>query len=148
MLKKINHIGIAVRSLKEAIPYYAGSLHLTFHGVEEVAGYKVRVAFFQIGESKIELLEPMGEGGFLSEFLSDHGPGIHHLAYDVEDLESVIQRLETEGTRMLDRTPRQGAHGAKVAFLHPESSQGILTELCQVADRALPKESIPRRGLR
>ncbi|TWJ19316.1 methylmalonyl-CoA epimerase [Geobacter argillaceus] len=135
MLKKINHIGVAVHNLNEAIPYYAFNLCMTFKGVEEVAGYQVRAAFFQIGESKIELLEPMGKMGFLSEFLLKNGPGIHHIAYEVGDIEAAIKKLEAEGTRMIDRTPRQGAHGARVAFIHPESSQGILTELCQVGNR-------------
>jgi methylmalonyl-CoA/ethylmalonyl-CoA epimerase len=132
MLKKINHIGIAVNSLEEAIPFYRDILCMTFKGVEEVVEYKVKVAFFQIGESKIELLEPTSEESFLVEFLDKNGQGIHHIAYEVEDIEAVISRLEEDGTRMIDKTPRQGAHGAKVAFVHPESSQGVLTELCQM----------------
>ena len=132
MLTKINHIGIAVQSLSDAMPFYGGMLCLSFKGVEEVAGYRVKVAFFQIGESKIELLEPTDEGSFLSEYLVKNGPGIHHIAYEVEDIEAAIKKLEAKGVRMIDRTPRQGAHGARVAFIHPESSQGILTELCQV----------------
>jgi len=130
MLKKINHIGIAVWNLGESIPFYRSTLGMSFKGVEVVAGYKVKVAFFQIGESKIELLEPMGEESFLAEFLMKNGPGIHHIAYEVEDIEVAIKTLETEGVRMIDRTPRKGAHGAMVAFIHSESSQGILTELC------------------
>ena len=132
MLTKINHIGIAVQSLEESMPFYGGMLCLSFKGVEEVAGYRVKVAFYQIGESKIELLEPVGEGSFLSEFLMENGPGIHHIAYEVEDIEEAIKKLEAEGVIMIDQIPRQGAHGARVAFIHPESSQGILTELCQV----------------
>ena len=131
MLKKINHIGVAVRSLEEAIPFFGGTLCMTFKGVEEVAGYNVRVAFFQIGASKIELLEPMSAESFLSQFLEEKGPGIHHIAYDVEDIEAAITKLEAQGTRMIDKEPRQGAHGARVAFIHPESSHGVLTELCQ-----------------
>lgn len=130
-LKKINHIGIAVHSLEEAMPFYGGLLGLTFKGVEEVASYRVKVAFFQIGDSKIELLEPTDEGSFLSAFLAENGAGVHHIAYEVEDLEGAIQRLEAEGVRMIDKTPRPGAHGARVAFLHPDSSQSVLTELCQ-----------------
>lgn len=131
MLKRINHIGVAVPDLAEAIPYYGGTLCMTFKGIEEVAGYQVKVAFFQIGESKIELLEPMGAGSFVAEFLLEIGPGIHHIAYEVDDIQAAIKRLEAEGMRMIDRTPRKGAHGAQVAFIHPESSQGILTEICQ-----------------
>jgi methylmalonyl-CoA/ethylmalonyl-CoA epimerase len=132
MLKKINHIGVAVHNLEEAMPYYGGLLGMIFKGIEEVAGYQVKVAFFQIGESKIELLEPTGEESILSEFLNKNGPGIHHIAYEVDDIEVAIKKLESEGVRMIDRIPRQGAHGARVAFIHPESSLGILTELCQV----------------
>jgi methylmalonyl-CoA/ethylmalonyl-CoA epimerase len=132
MLKKINHIGIAVIKLEEAIPFYQDTLGMTFKGVEEVAGYKVKVAFFQIGESKIELLEPTSKESFIAEFLEKNGQGIHHIAYEVEDVEVAIKKLEADGTRMIDKTPRHGAHGAKVAFLHPESSQGVLIELCQV----------------
>jgi len=134
MLKKINHIGVAVHNLEEAMPYYGGLLGMIFKGIEEVAGYQVKVAFFQIGESKIDLLEPTGEESILSEFLNKNGPGIHHIAYEVDDIEVAIKQLEAKGTRMIDRTPRQGAHGAMIAFIHPESSQGILTELCQVGN--------------
>ncbi|MBI1921953.1 MAG: methylmalonyl-CoA epimerase [Geobacter sp.] len=132
MLKKINHIGIAVHNLEEAIPFFGGTLCMTFKGVEEVDGFKVRVAFFQIGESKIELLEPTAKESFLAEFLAKNGQGIHHIAYEVEDIEAAIRKLEEDGTRMIDKTPRQGAHGARVAFVHPASSQGVLTELCQM----------------
>ena len=138
MLKKINHIGIAVRALEEAIPLYRDTLCLPFMGVEEVAAYKVRVAFFQIGASKIELLEPTSEESFLAEFLNRNGPGIHHIAYEVENIEAAIGMLEAAGTKMLDRVPRPGAHGARVAFLHPESSHGVLTELCQMGHVARP----------
>ena len=132
MLKKINHIGIAVRTLETAIPFYRDILRMSFMGMEKVAGYKVKVAFFQIGESKIELLQPTSEDSFLSEFLQKNGDGIHHIAYEVEDIELALNLLDAAGTKMIDKAPRQGAHGASVAFIHPESSQGILTELCQM----------------
>jgi methylmalonyl-CoA/ethylmalonyl-CoA epimerase len=135
MLKKIDHIGIAVSNLKKAIPFYQDILSMTFKGVEEVAEYKVKVAFFQIGESKIELLEPTSKESFIAEFLEKNGQGIHHIAYEVEDVEVAIKKLEADGTRMIDKKPRQGAHGARVAFLHPESSQGVLVELCQMGPR-------------
>jgi methylmalonyl-CoA/ethylmalonyl-CoA epimerase len=133
MLEKIDHLGIAVRSLDEAIPFYRDTLGLAFEGVEEVAGYRVKVAFLQIGESKIELLEPTTEEGMIAAFLREHGPGLHHVAYEVEDIEAAILTCEARGARMIDRTPRQGAHGARVAFIHPESAQSVLTELCQHA---------------
>lgn len=132
MLEKINHIGVAVRSLDEAIPFYQDILGMAFKGVEEVAEQKVRVAFFQVGESKIELLEPTGDDSPLAGFLAKNGPGIHHVAYEVADIEAAIEKLVKDGARMIDAVPRNGAHGARIAFIHPKSSNGVLTELCQM----------------
>ena len=131
MLEKISHIGIVVRSLGDSIPLYRDVLGLACEGVEEVAGYQVRVAFFRIGESRIELLEPTSSSGMVAEFLERSGPGIHHVAYEVEDIEAAIERCESRGLRMIDRTPRTGAHGARVAFVHPESCQSVVIELVQ-----------------
>ena len=131
MLNKINHIGIAVNSLDETLPFYRDMLGMTFLGIEEVAEQKVKVAMLAIGESKIELLEPTSPDSPVARFLEKNGPGIHHVAYEVADINSAIERLEREGARMIDRTPRNGAHGASIAFVHPKSSNGVLTELCQ-----------------
>jgi methylmalonyl-CoA/ethylmalonyl-CoA epimerase len=131
MLTKINHIGIAVRSLEESIPFYRDQLAMPFAGIEEVAEQKVRVAMLGIGESKIELLEPTSDESPIAKFLEKNGPSIHHLAYEVDDIEAAIARLKAEGARMIDETPRCGAHGARIAFVHPKSSQGVLTEICQ-----------------
>lgn len=131
-MRKIDHIGIAVRSIKDAMHFFGGTLGMTSMGVEEVDGFKVRVAFYQIGESKIELLEPMSEESFLASFLAEKGQGIHHIAYEVDDIEVAIKKLESDGIRMIDKIPRRGAHGARVAFIHEESSHGVLTELCQM----------------
>jgi methylmalonyl-CoA/ethylmalonyl-CoA epimerase len=131
MLTKINHIGIAVKSLEESIPFYRDQLAMHFAGIEEVAEQKVRVAMLQVGESKIELLEPTSADSPLAKFIEKNGPGIHHLAYEVEDLEAAIVRLMAEGARMIDEKPRAGAHGSRIAFVHPKSSNGVLTELCQ-----------------
>ncbi len=131
MLRKINHIGIAVHSLEEALPFYRDMLGMAFQGTEEVAEQRVRVAMLGIGESKIELLEPTSPESPIARFLEKNGPGIHHLAYEVEDIEAAIARLEKEGARMIDRIPRSGAHGTRIAFVHPKSSGGVLTELCQ-----------------
>lgn len=133
MLKKINHIGIAVHSLEEALPFYRDMLGMAFQGTEEVAEQGVRVAMLGVGESKVELLEPTSPESPIAKFLEKNGPGIHHLAYEVEDIEAAIARLEGEGARMIDRTPRNGAHGTRIAFVHPKSSGGVLTELCQSA---------------
>ena len=131
MLTKINHIGIAVNSLDEALPFYRDKLGMAFHGIEEVAEQKVRVAMLQIGESKIELLEPTDPESPIARFIEKSGPGIHHLAYEVEDIDAAIAKLEQEGVRMIDRVPRNGAHGTAIAFVHPKGSGGVLTELCQ-----------------
>lgn len=131
MLSKINHIGVAVTSLDEAVPFYRDNLGMAFTGTEEVAEQKVRVAFFQIGETKIELLEPTAEDSPIAKFLEKNGNGIHHIAYEVDDIEAAIAKLLADGARMIDSSPRTGAHGARIAFVHPKSSGGVLTELCQ-----------------
>jgi methylmalonyl-CoA/ethylmalonyl-CoA epimerase len=131
MLTRINHVGIAVRSLDDALPFYRDHLGMTFAGIEEVAEQKVRVAMLQVGESKIELLEPTGADSPVAKFLEKNGPGIHHLAYEVVDIEAAIAKLLADGARMIDERPRSGAHGTRIAFVHPKSSNGVLTELCQ-----------------
>jgi methylmalonyl-CoA/ethylmalonyl-CoA epimerase len=131
MLTKINHIGVAVTSIEEALPYYRDSLHMNYEGCEEVAEQKVKVAFLQIGESRIELLEPTSEDSPVAGFLKKNGPGVHHIAYEVADLVGALKKLEAQGVRLIDKDPRNGAHGTKIAFVHPKSSGGVLTELCQ-----------------
>jgi methylmalonyl-CoA/ethylmalonyl-CoA epimerase len=131
MLTKINHIGVAVKSIDEALPFYRDQLGMDFKGSEEVQEQKVKVAMLQIGESKIELLEPTSPESPVAKFLEKNGPGIHHLAYEVADITAAIAHLKKEGARMIDETPRNGAHGTQIAFVHPKSSNGVLTELCQ-----------------
>ncbi|GAB4303388.1 MAG: methylmalonyl-CoA epimerase [Desulfuromonadia bacterium] len=131
MLRRIDHIGIAVPSLEGALPFYRQNLSLPFHGIEEVPDQKVRVAMLGIGESKIELLEPTSPDSPVARFLEKSAPGIHHIAYAVDDIETTLARLKGEGVRLIDETPRTGAHGARIAFIHPRSSSGVLTELCQ-----------------
>jgi methylmalonyl-CoA/ethylmalonyl-CoA epimerase len=131
MLTKINHIGIAVKSLNDSLPFYRDNLGMAFAGIEEVVEQKVRVAMLQIGDSKIELLEPTSEESAVAKFMEKNGPGIHHLAYEVEDIEAAIQKLMADGARMIDEKPRTGAHGSRIAFIHPKSSNGVLTEICQ-----------------
>ncbi len=132
MLTKINHIGIAVKSLDDAIPFYRDNLGMGFKGIEEVAEQKVRVAMLQIGESKIELLEPTSDDSPVARFIEKNGAGIHHLAYEVVDIEAAIAKLTADGVRMIDVQPRSGAHGTRIAFVHPKGSNGVLTELCQI----------------
>lgn len=131
MLDKINHIGIAVHSIDETLPFYRDNLGMACAGLEEVAEQKVRVAMLQVGESKIELLEPTSPDSPVAKFLEKNGPGIHHIAYEVTDIEATIAKLQQDGVKMIDTVPRNGAHGTKIAFVHPKSSNGVLTELCQ-----------------
>jgi methylmalonyl-CoA/ethylmalonyl-CoA epimerase len=131
MLHKINHIGIAVQSIDDVIPFYRDQLKMEFLGSETVTEQKVRVAMLGIGESKIELLEPTAPDSAIAKFLEKNGTGIHHIAYEVDDIKAAIAGLLSSGSRMIDETPRHGAHGTLIAFIHPKSSKGVLTELCQ-----------------
>lgn len=131
MTKKISHIGIAVTSLEAATPFYRDVLGMAFEGTEEVAEQKVRVAFFAVGESRIELLEPTSSDSPVARFIEKNGEGIHHIAYEVTDLQRALDDLQAQGVRLVDVTPRRGAHGTSIAFLHPKATGGVLTELCQ-----------------
>jgi len=130
MTKKINHIGVAVKSLEASIPFYRDVLGMALEGTEEVVEQKVKVAFLTVGESRIELLEATSGDSPVAKFLEKSGEGVHHIAYEVEDLEAALAALKQEGVRLIDETPRKGAHGTKIAFLHPKASGGVLTELC------------------
>lgn len=134
MPKKISHIGIAVENIDEALPFYRDVLGLEFEGTEVVAEQKVKVAFLAIGESRIELLEPTAPDSPVAKFLEKNGPGVHHLAYEVDGLEGRLASLKGDGVRLIDETPRIGAHHTRIAFLHPKASGGVLTELCESGD--------------
>ena len=131
MPKKISHIGIAVASIEQAAPFYRDVLGMEFEGTEVVAEQKVKVAFFAVGESRIELLEPTAEDSPVAKFLAKNGPGVHHVAYEVADLEQRLAALKAEGVRLIDEAPRTGAHNTRIAFMHPKASGGVLTELCE-----------------
>ncbi len=131
MTEKINHIGIAVKNLENSIPLYRDQLGMEFEGTEEVAEQKVRVAFLKIGESRIELLEPTSPDSPVAKFLEKNGEGIHHLAYEVADIEQTLAELKQNEVRLIDNQPRRGAHGSLIAFLHPKATGGVLTEICQ-----------------
>lgn len=133
MTSLINHVGIAVKSLDASIPFYRDVLGMTFEGTEEVAEQKVRVAFLAVGESRIELLEPTAADSPVAKFLEKNGEGVHHLAYQVDDIEATLTRLKATGVRLIDETPRRGAHHSLIAFLHPKATGGVLTEICQPA---------------
>lgn len=129
--KKIDHIGIAVSSLEEALPFYVDSLQLQLEAIEEVASEKVKVAFLKIGESRIELLEPMNEESAIASFISKRGEGIHHIALSSDNIEERLQELSKRGIKLIHEKPVKGAGGADIAFLHPKSSRGVLYELCE-----------------
>lgn len=131
MLKKIDHIGIAVKNLKEAAEKYVALTGNADYETEYVAGQDVDVAMFQVGESRIELLQGRTENSPISKFLEKNREGLHHVAYQVEDIYATIKELEEKGYRMIDKEPRDGAGGHKIAFIHPKSTQGVLTELLQ-----------------
>lgn len=131
MLKKINHIGIAVKNLEASIPFYRDQLGMTFEGTEEVTEQKVKVAFLQIGASRIELLEPTADDSPVAIFIEKKGEGTHHIAYEVDDIVAAIADLKEKGIRLIDETPRHGAHHSLIAFLHPKATGGVLTEICQ-----------------
>ena len=131
MTGKINHIGIAVNNLEASLPFYRDTLGMTYEGDEVVAEQKVKVAFLAVGESRIELLEPTADDSPVAKFLAKKGEGVHHIAYEVVDLEAALADLRRDGVRLIDETPRRGAHGTSIAFLHPKATGGVLTELCQ-----------------
>jgi methylmalonyl-CoA/ethylmalonyl-CoA epimerase len=127
----IEHIGIAVRSLEESIPYYENVFGLKCYAVEEVRDQKVKTAFFKVGMTKIELLESTDPEGPIGKFLEKKGEGIHHIAFAVKDLEEALKETESKGVKLIDSIPRKGAEGLDIAFLHPKSTFGVLTELCE-----------------
>ncbi|MHC1732559.1 MAG: methylmalonyl-CoA epimerase [Bacteroidales bacterium] len=127
----IEHIGIAVNSIAEALPFYEKVLGLKCYNIEEVADQKVKTAFFMIGQTKIELLESTDPEGPVGKFIEKRGEGIHHIAFAVDRLEERLREAETAGIRLIDSAPRKGAEGLSIAFLHPKSTFGVLTELCE-----------------
>jgi len=130
-VKGIDHIGIAVKSLKESIPFYRDILGLKYLGMEEVPSQKVRVAIFSAGEARIELLEPTSEESPIAKAIEKRGEGLHHIAYSVESASAEVDSLKRKGVRMIDNTPREGAGGTRIAFVHPAASGKVLTELCE-----------------
>lgn len=131
MNRKINHIGIAVKSIDNVLSFYEKDLGLDFLGYELVEEQGVRVAFFKAGESRIELLEPLNENSPIAKFIAKKGEGMHHLALGSSDLNLDLSILEGQGVKLIDKTARNGAHHTKIAFLHPKSSNGVLVELTQ-----------------
>lgn len=132
---KIDHIGIAVTSIDEAIGLYLDGLGIEEVEREEVPSQKVNIASLRVGESTIELVEANDPQSPIARFIEKKGPGIHHLALEVEDIESALERLKEKGYRLVNETPRPGAGGKKIAFIHPKATSGVLLELCQSGNR-------------
>ncbi|MCI5561246.1 MAG: methylmalonyl-CoA epimerase [Phocaeicola sp.] len=131
-ISHIEHLGIAVKSIEEARPYYENVLGLTCYNIEVVEDQKVKTAFFKCGDTKIELLEPTCEESTIAKFIEKKGMGIHHIAFAVEDgVAHALAEAEGKGIQLIDKAPRKGAESLNIAFLHPKSTQGVLTELCE-----------------
>jgi len=130
-LSHIEHIGIAVSNLEKAIKYYENILGLTCYAIEEVKDQKVRTAFFKVGQTKLELLESTSPDGPVAKFIEKRGQGVHHIAFAVESIEKALQEVEQKDILLIDKKPRKGAEGLAIAFLHPKSTFGVLTEFCE-----------------
>ncbi|HEY9898350.1 MAG TPA: methylmalonyl-CoA epimerase [Pantanalinema sp.] len=131
VIGRIDHLGIAVHSLADAMPMYTEGLALPLHEIEEVPDQKVRTAIFEVGESRLELLEPTDPDSPIAKFLEKRGEGIHHVALGVADVAEALSHLKARGYRLIDEAPRKGAGGALIAFVHPKSTHGVLLELCE-----------------
>lgn len=130
-ISHIEHIGIAVKNLQDAIPFYENILGLKCYNIEEVNDQKVKTAFFMVGQTKIELLESTDPEGPIGKFIEKKGEGIHHIAFAVKGIEEQLKNMEEKGVTLIDKAPRKGAEGLDIAFLHPKSTIGVLTELCE-----------------
>ncbi len=130
----IEHIGIAVKDLEASIRYYEDILGMTCYAIEEVKEQKVKTAFFQVGQTKIELLESTDPDGPIGKFIEKRGEGLHHMALAVEGIQSALDEVKQKGIRLIDEGPRAGAEGLNIAFLHPKSTFGTLTEFCEKPD--------------
>lgn len=128
---KIDHLGIAVNNIEDSKKFWQGVLGLSFEGSETVEEQKVTTAFFPVGESEVELLESTSPDGPVAGYIEKKGEGLQHVAFQVEDIESALAELKEKGIRLIDEKPRKGAGGAKIAFLHPKSTNGVLVELCE-----------------
>ena len=133
-IEKIDHLGIAVNSIEEGKNFWTDVLGLEFHGTETVEEQKVTTAFFEVGESEVELIESTTPDGPVARYIEKKGQGMQHVAFRVEDIDAALKELKEKGIRLIDETPRKGAGGAKIAFLHPKSTSGVLVELCQRDD--------------
>lgn len=132
MLKRINHIAIVVEDIESALGFWRDALGLELAQVEEVPEQQAAIAFLPVGESEVELVQPTTSTSGVARFLAKRGPGLHHLCVEVDDLEHMLVQLKAKGIRLIDETPRSGSGGKKLAFIHPESTQGVLVELYEL----------------
>lgn len=130
-IKKIAHIGIAVKSLEDSLPFYRDVLKVNVEAIEEVESEKVKVAFLQVGETHLELLEPLEDDSPIQKFIEKRGEGIHHVALEVDDINERLTDMRENGIRLINEEPKDGAGNAQIAFLHPKSTNGVLYELCE-----------------
>ena len=130
-INKIEHIGIAVKSIEESLKYYEGVLGLKCYAIEEVAEQRVKTAFLKVGDVKLELLEATSEDSPIAKFIEKRGEGVQHIAFAVNKIENSLKEVNEKGIRLIDETPRKGAEGLNIAFLHPKSTGGVLTEFCE-----------------
>lgn len=131
LFKKIDHIGVAVKKLEDSLSIFQGALGMNYSEIEEVPEQKVKVACLPVGESKIELLESTSSDGNIARYIEKRGEGIHHIAFEVDNLKAMLEDLKRKGIQLIDQEPRSGADGALIAFLHPKSTNGVLIELCE-----------------
>lgn len=134
-ISHIEHLGIAVKSIEEQLPYYEGVLGLKCYNIEVVEDQKVKTAFFKIGQTKIELLEPTSPDSTIAKFIEKRGEGIHHIAFSIDGVANALKEMEDKGVQLIDKAPRGGAEGLNIAFLHPKSTHGVLTELCEYPNK-------------
>jgi methylmalonyl-CoA/ethylmalonyl-CoA epimerase len=127
----IEHIGIAVKSIEEQLPYYENILGLKCYNIETVEDQKVKTAFFMVGQTKIELLEPTSEDSTVAKFIEKKGEGVHHIAYATKNINDALKEVESKGVKLIDKEGRAGAEGLTIGFIHPKSTGGVLTEFCE-----------------
>jgi methylmalonyl-CoA/ethylmalonyl-CoA epimerase len=132
-IKRIHHVAIAVYDFQPALEFWRDALGLELSGVEDIPDQKALVAFLPTAGSEVELVKPTSEGTGVARFLQKHGPGMHHICFEVDDLVSFLNHLKEKGVRLIDESPRTGAGGSKIAFIHPVSTNGVLVELCEPA---------------
>ena len=130
-ISHIEHLGIAVKSIEDSLPYYEGVLGLKCYNIEVVEDQKVKTAFFKVGQTKIELLEPTSPDSTIAKFIEKKGEGIHHIAFSVDSVAASLAEAESKGVQLIDKAPRGGAEGLNIAFLHPKSTCSVLTEFCE-----------------